>query len=780
MITAEPSRPSRPPPETAFPDRSAAPVPAPPAAAVPARAAGAVRANTGAVAVVALVVTLDLAAALPGTYAGRVLAAAFLLVVPGALLCALAGPRPHSAALRLAWAVGTSLLVLMAIGLAESLVLPHLGVTAPLRRPPLVAGVDLAVLGPLASPRVRRRPVAFLLGDVERVLGRDVATVTVLGALLPLAAAGGAERLNNGRGGAMAIAVAVVATVLLAATGIVHRRLPRYVPGVVLFGAAASFLLLLSMRSDHPYGYDIQAEFQVLTSTLQRGAWTVPAHGNAYAAMLSVTVLPSVLSTVSGLAPVTVLKAIFPLVLALFPVLVAVTARRFLPWPAAYTAAALLVAQGLLAADLTGIARQEIALCFFGVLVATVVAHEVPLAVRRGAVVTAMTGMAVTHYSTAYFALVVLAGGYAVARATGLARRTWRHRSVVTVAVLAASFGVVALWNVGVTRSAGNVADLARSLASSGPDLLPSTAGGSLLQRFLAADVTPTVSARQFGELASRYYEHAAPYLQPYPAALVARYPLRAAPATGGGGSAAAALGNLATVASELLLVLTVVGAVTFFWRSRRSAARSEVGALAVACLALVGSLRLSGTLSSLYNAPRAQVQAGALLGLGTASVLAWLGDRRRTARLAEVGAAVTVGFLALSGSGLLALWSGGGAPDRFTNRGEAYARSYITDADLASARWVLEHRQPGQVVFADTYAALQLRELAAPRAVVTAVVPSVLTPGAFVYASATNLSTGVARSEVDGRFASYAMPTAFLGATKDVVFTTGTTTVYR
>ena len=61
---------------------------------------------------------------------------------------------------------------------------------------------------------------------------------------------------------------------------------------------ALALLWAYSMRSTHLYGIDIQQEHQGFFLTAQAGRWRIPADGDAYRAMLSITALPALLSTV--------------------------------------------------------------------------------------------------------------------------------------------------------------------------------------------------------------------------------------------------------------------------------------------------------------------------------------------------------------------------------------------------------------------------------------------------------------------------------------------------
>jgi len=121
-----------------------------------------------------------------------------------------------------------------------------------------------------------------------------------------------------------------------------------------------------------------------------------------------------------------------------------------------------------------------------------------------------------------------------------------------------------------------------------------------------------------------------------------------------------------------------------------------------------------------------------------------------------------------------------GGSADTLVNYGDAYESYYFTTADVASAQWVIAHDTRGQVVYTDAYGQILLYRYGHPNGLVTTVIPQLIEPGAFVYATSTNIVDRTARSNADNENATYQFPQKFLDSVKNIVFTTGTTEVFR
>ncbi len=369
----------------------------------------------------ALLVAFDVAVVLNRFLAARVFALAFLLLVPGTLLVATCRARPANGGVRLALVVAASVTFLMVAAVAGSFVLPSFGVAQPLARGPMVVLVN-EVLGLLALLVARaREPIASVLDHRVPRLGQ-VVTALAIGAL-PFAAAGAAEAVNHGLGPAPAIAVLVASGLLLVGLLFAAERVPEWVLLAGLYAVAVTVIYSYSLAGDRLFGWDIQEEFRAFSLTMQAGSWTAAVHGDPYRAMLSITALPTVLARVTGISGVNLLRAVDPLLFAFFPLMVYAVAARWVSRTAAFAAAAFVVVQLAFAQQMPAITRQEVALLFFGVLVAVAFDDDLPVSYRRCVVLLAGCALAVTHYSTAYVTSLALVAAWLLYAFIRLLRR---------------------------------------------------------------------------------------------------------------------------------------------------------------------------------------------------------------------------------------------------------------------------------------------------------------------------------------------------------------------
>jgi len=732
----------------------------------------------------ALLLAFDAAVVMNRFLVARVFALAFLFLIPGVVLVALSRTRPTSGAVRLALVVAASTGFLMVVALANSLLLPRFGIAQPLARGPMVVAINeiLAVLVFLVA-RVRE-PIASVLEDRVPSVGQ-VLTFSAL-ALLPLAAAGAAEAVNHGSGPTPMVTVLVASGALIVGLLFASARLPHWVLCTGLYAVALTVVFSYSLSADRLFGWDIQQELRALSVTMRAGSWSPAAvQGDPYRAMLSISALPVGLANLTGVSVISLLRVVYPMLFAFFPLMVYSVATRWVSRTAAFAAAAFVVVQLPFAQQMPAITRQEVALLFFGVLVAVAFDDELPVRYRRVVVLLAGMALAVTHYSTAYVTSLALVGAWLAFGLVQLVRRRVRHRRVLAGWVVLGILAFTIFWNFGVTQSSSNVLRFAQQAAERGPEFLPSGEGRSLVAKWLVGNAPQRITGEEYATRVDLIYDTTAPWLNAYPNDVVDAHPVRNAAApvvTGRLPAVAAANSLLLIVVSQGLVVVTALGIVAFAWRRRRESWTSarELALLGVVILAFVGAMRVSGVAAEAYNQERAQIHAAAVLSVGLATVAAWCLARRRRLTLGVIAGALMVVFA--SSSGLAALVGGGEIPANLKNGGDAAERFAVTDAEVATAEWLASHREPDSIVYTDRYGKLRIwAGTAIPDdSIIDALTPATLDEGAYVYASEANVGAGRARGAIGQDYAVYEFPSAFLDATKATVFSTASTRIYR
>ncbi len=727
-----------------------------------------------------LVALALLAALVPAdhSWAAQFLLILLLLTVPGVILLRALRIPGQAVASFPVYVPCASLVVLLGSGLAVDLIGPAVGVTAPLRPWPLLAGLALTCLI-LMVVSVGAPPSVTLSWSVVARPWR-----TVLPLLLPLLAAAGALRLNDDRGSTvavMALGVCLLGTVVLLACA---EKLDTSLVAVVLYATGLAMEWSFSLRGASVYGFDISDEYYILQHTVASGVWH-PAHpGDPFAAMLSTTVLPAELHAVSGVPALLVFKIIYPAISALFPVAVFFLARRVLCARWAFTAGALIVAQSAFGQELPAIARQETALVLFAAAVSAMLDATLRRRVQCPLVLVFTLALVVSHYSTTYVTITLLGLAVVLQWVTSWFRPVPRGSWGMATALVAATIGA-AIWYGPVTHSYGNVSHLVQAAQSQGADFLPNRSQEGLLAAYLDGNTVTPISAGQYARLVHGEYAKDKPYVSPVTGAGSPAYALRASSTPTPPVKwplAATVFGMGQVVAQQLLYLLGAAGALFLVFRRTVPVIARQVALLAVATLLFLAAIRVSGTLATFYNADRALLQAMAFLAIPVSWCLQAVAGLRKLQRACAVaGAAALVAVIFATGNGLVGAVVGGGTATNLANSGEDYEQFYVTSPELAAAAWLGTQAAPGQLVYADEYGQLPLVSMTGiSSGLLLDVTPQTLNNQAWVYASSTNVIDGRARASYDGHSVSYVFPSGFLNANYDLVYTNGTSEVYH
>jgi uncharacterized membrane protein len=681
-----------------------------------------------------------------------------LLWLPGVLLLRAVGLRPEIVRANPAYGAAASLAVLIAAALLINSVGPGWGIARPLERLPLACGLAAISLALIVAARVRSSP-DFLL-YVPR-LDRLRALTCVLPALPGLAALG-ALWLTNSHGGEAATAAVALAGATLLVGALTAHRLDAGRCRAILYFVSVALMFSFSLRGRFVYGSDILAEYHDYVSVLGAHRWNIHPHNPAYYSMMSLTTLPTMLSALSGAAPLFVFKFVYPALLGFFPVGIFAIGSRLVSRRSAFVAAMLLSVQSYLFAEMPAIARQIIALIFLVALLGALSDPDLGSGQRRTAIAVFALGMVVSHYGTTYFMILMLV----VALVVGAAMRVLLHRSGLPLGDLA--LGVVVLgtgafvWYVLVTHSTANVSAVFTALRSQGFSLLPGSRTHSGIGSYISGNVPSAVGPNRFQQLVVSQYRHHDDFIHPLKAAGDPRWRLHAvAPQTPTvrAPHIAHAITLLNTIVTQLINLLGVVSCV---WLAFRRTENPRLRALALIGIGTLGGLvviRVSGTIANQYNQERAFLQAFAPLSICIAWLLDWCQARARALRMLVWLAPVALIVTFFITSGLSARVFGGDLTANLSNSGPESDQFIVTVPELAGARWV-DHAAGNALLYADRYG--QLRVTAATGRVggmFINIMPKALDKYGWIYADERNVRSGVVSAQLDSTTTTYRWP---------------------
>jgi uncharacterized membrane protein len=763
------------------------------------------------VALVAVLVTIRLTGASTGGPLDAVAGLLLTLVLPAVLLHAkIDWPVPGRAD---AWllTVPTTILGLYLLGLLLDYGLPLVGVERPLDRLPVLLGLGVCLIAlglwrPSRRPRPSGLPRRARAWVSDHPAGVGMASLAIGVVLLSII---GAVRLDNGAGGL----VAMIALASWAGTMILllvrHDRVPFGTRLLVLYLLSLAFVLMTSLRGWYITGHDIQYEYKVFDLTHVLGGWQPEVFRSAYYACLSITVLPAMLATATGLSGVVIFKVVLQVVFAVCPVMLFLVCRRAVPERLALLGVVFFLIFPTYFSDLPFLIRQQLAFLFLAAVLMLLRTHRYG---RRRRMVWALAfavGILLSHYSTNYVFLATMMAAWVIGlllpAVSALATRlpllrppviALRVPPLLGLAVFGPLLILTLLWTSPITHSGGQFQRTFTTLAATLSGEASATRSSDTAYSIFGPKATSP--AEKFAAYQAEQAEQRAgvgdpDYLLPiadvvgYPAAFYT--PPTEAFSPIGKGLAAAGLPPstlnkvLRSGIAAALQVFVVIGLlVVALGRYRGRPVNRELFALAVASFAVVAAQVVLPALSVDYGVLRAFQQAlftlAPFLAIGCAAAVG-LVFRRHVHR----ACVVVAGFFTLSLCGFIPQALGGYPLQLHLNdAGQYYDIYYTHPEEVAAMNWLNTAQADAGTtgeVSSDRYTSARLQNFSGTQPL-DAVYPTQLRSGSYVVLGTTTVRNGTVAIFFEGDVLTYVYPMGALDDNKSLIYSSGGARIYR
>jgi uncharacterized membrane protein len=713
-------------------------------------------------------------------------------------------PRSHRVIISTALAVFT----LIVVGLALNTALPLLGNDRPLARLPVAIAVLIQDVA-LIFWRARLLPV--YRRPTRPAKPQLVALLAILGLAL-IGVVAGANRLNNGATGTPTLGAFCLLVVVLVATWRWRHVLSDGEIAAVFYLATLTLLLATSLRGWYITGHDIQREYHVFQLTSNADRWDISFFHDPYNACMSLTILPTIWARLLGIDDAYVFKVVAQAFFALTGPAVYLVARKQFSRTSAMLAVTVYISFPTFFTDMPFITRQEFGFTFLAIAILVLSSDTWSPAGRRLMFIVFGTAIVLSHYSTTYLLLITLVFGQLIWR-LGQGLASWRTRrerrtngvalappwgrpvlGVGTVLVItAAAFA----WTVPATHTSAQLSQTVRgtvdTLLGKQSAAKSTDVGYSLIHSKVQTPAQEIAGYRTATLQVTKDDPNA--YL---PRALVDRYPAVAVPepnlplTTAGRGlakvgiSAHAVNATLRNGLAKYYQLAALLGLVILAWRYRRrrvvAPIQRELLCLSAASLVGLGAVVVLPNLSTEYGLLRAFQQALILLSpfIAEATItMARVVARRRAGAVAILGGALV--FASLSGI-IPQLLGGYPAQLSLNNAGVYYNDYYLHPQDESAITWLNDHTQKASDVQAeiqtDRYTAYLFG--ASSGRTTADIFPTVVQRNAFVFLGYANVTLDQASVSVDGNTVPYRYPTPLLNRTKDIVFATDGSRIYK
>ncbi|BEP13638.1 hypothetical protein acdb102_19490 [Acidothermaceae bacterium B102] len=508
--------------------------------------------------------------------------------------------------------------------------------------------------------------------------------------------------------------------------------------------------------------------------------------GQPYNACLSITILPAVFENLLNLPAEYVFKFLFQLFFCCTPAIVYFICANFLPRALAFLGASLFFGQTWFYEQMPALARQETAMIFFSLLILALVDRTLPVRSRRVLSQFFVLIMVLAHYSTAYVWVVVGALAYLGSVAVRLMFR--RHRfgpRILGLPLVLVGFLSLYAWEGPATHTLSHATSTASAGSNTLADLLdPKVLAQGVHQAFLAPTNDNTVANLNAAYQAAILNRpgSAAAY---FPTSTYAGYKPR--PLSDSQSSrdllpsfVSKPITLLSTVVKAVVEnVFSFLGIVLLMAQAlrRRRWRRVEMALLGASSFGLILLVLFLPFLQENYNITRLFLQLLVVLAVPTVIGFWRVIPVRGRSRVAVIG--VTVAFIFASRCGLIDQVTGGQLRITMTQPKGTFDTFYVHQDEVYAAQWLSSNREPNVPVYADSVAALRLESFGHLDSE-DQIFPATIPVSSYVYLIEANTGRKHAFVQFGNVTYSYAYPLSFLQRTKDLVFSDGTSEVFR
>lgn len=320
----------------------------------------------------------------------------YLSFLPGILILHILKLGHSSISMTICYSVGISLIFNMMLGFLMNVIFHSLDIQHPLSTLPIL--ITWAVVLGILTIIAFRKEQAINLFETFRIAELLNPRLLLL-LLLPVLAVLGANSvtfLHNNIVLIILLALVAVTFIVIVATRIFP---PRYHP-LAIYCFSLALLWHFSFVSEYLVQWDSFLEYHYfgLANTAEFWDWTIPQNYNA---MLSITILPTVVSQLSGITGTAIFKIIYPLWYALVPVVLYTIYRHRIEAKPAFCAAFFFISIQVFFLEMPSINRQMIAELFI-VLLISLILYEVITGPKKVLLILFGIGIIISHYSLTY------------------------------------------------------------------------------------------------------------------------------------------------------------------------------------------------------------------------------------------------------------------------------------------------------------------------------------------------------------------------------------------
>ena len=336
----------------------------------------------------------------------------FLITIPGLLIMLMLKIRKIGFWEYLVYTIGLSVTFLMFGGLFINWAFPLIGINKPLSLIPLLISFNIFLIIFWLIAYNRNKEISFYI-KLQELDGLNIIFLTIP-IIFPILSILGAIILNNNGPNYVTMFMlggiaANVFTIVLFRKKLNHNIYPW-----TILMLSISLLMAGWLRSWYVSGVDINKEYHIFQLVKANQQWNMSLFPDAYNTCLSVSLLPTILVSFLKINDQYIFKLIIPLIYSITPVGVYLFIKRYTQSAFAFTATFFFMSQLAFITWWNIPIRQEISFLFFTLTLLVLFNKNLSSILKNIFFLIFSFSMVVTHYSTAYLAVIIFIFTYLV------------------------------------------------------------------------------------------------------------------------------------------------------------------------------------------------------------------------------------------------------------------------------------------------------------------------------------------------------------------------------
>ncbi|MEX0616723.1 MAG: DUF2206 domain-containing protein [Candidatus Woykebacteria bacterium] len=739
-------------------------------------------------------------------FIGDVVSLSTILIIPGIILLFILKVKSHSVWEVLLFAIGLSLALIMFGGLLINTILPKFQIVYPLTLTPILASFDVFSLVLLVIAYFRAKD--FSLDLYFNNLKKHNLLFSLPSILFPLLATVGAISINNG-------GTNLFTMILLGSIGIYtllliifRHKFSSFVFPTALYFMGLSLLLMTSLRSWYITGHDIQREYYVFQLTKTHHFWSMDFYKDAYNAMLSITILPTVLSSILSFNDIYIYKLIFQVLFATCPVIIYLFLKKYTTSVLAFLAAFYFMSFPTFYSDMPMLNRQEIGFIFFSLLLFVTFSLSLPKHIKYFLSIIFGFSIVISHYSTNYVLIFILLVAYILSKILSfkkigstlvqiLKSLHINPKNQLTDKMFISAFLLIVLitfsylWNSQVTKTSNNITGVLQKTLSGifVKSQNENKSGDIAYSIFFTQKIDPQKLLNQYIEDTSKKAKTADEGVF-YDKSVYEKYqttPIKQSklPLTSFGGFLSNlklsifTLNSLSRQFSAFAMQIFVfIGLLALlFYRTLKPFDKEYI----FLCLGGVTLLALEIILPEIsieYGLLRMFEQLLILLSFPIVIATIFLTSFLKESKSIIVSGFIAVAFF-LTLTGFFSTFTGGYYPQmNLNNAGTYYDAYYTRKNNVVSINWLATHKDKNSPVQADNSGVGKLQAIGNISAL-NEIFPPIIRRNSYVYLTSTNLQNNAIVS-IEKNVLVFNSPQEFLNDTKNLIYSNGASKIYK